>query len=46
MRHGLTIAALLLGALIMTGTGTGMVVGRTVAAEAFLEGFGDLPVMR
>lgn len=46
MRHGLTIAALLLGALIMTGSGTGMVVGRTAAAEAFLEGFGDLPVMR
>jgi hypothetical protein len=35
MRHRFTIAALLLGALVLTAAAT----------EAFLEGFGDLPVM-
>ena len=39
MRHRFTIAAVLLGTLLMAGPG----IGRT--AEAFLEGFGDLPVM-
>ncbi len=35
MKHRIAIAALLLGALVLTAAAT----------EAFLEGFGDLPVM-
>lgn len=46
MGHRLTLAALLLGALLASGAGNGMVSSRAVAAESFLEGFGDLPVMQ